>query len=223
MKHRLRALADQGGLGPDGPRRIDSLLAKLERTVKAPTVQSRPVERDRYLAEREYRTILADRRVTQRQRLFVEFLYLTGCRVSELCEIRREHCSVRGTTIIIRVRGKGAKERLVRIPLDLYRRINDVFAGRNLFFETSGGRRYQRQYVSAQVAAVTERVLGRRLSAHALRHGFATRHVARNRDLAAVSRYLGHSSVSVTGDLYVHTQLSDAELFDVAPLPAATS
>ncbi|MGA2764337.1 MAG: tyrosine-type recombinase/integrase [Spirochaetia bacterium] len=45
-----------------------------------------------------------------------------------------------------------------------------------------------------------------------MRHAFATRMIAEGKSLPAVSRYLGHSSVAITGDLYVHDSLGWEDL-----------
>src|SRR5690606_16130924 len=112
-----------------------------------------------------------------RLRLFIRTLYATGCRVSELCGIRLSDCEERGEAVKIRVLGKGRKERFVRIPSDLFKEARAVFGGQEWLFETSGGRPHRRCYVSDSIAALGRRVLDRKISAHVLRHSFATAHV----------------------------------------------
>ena len=52
------------------------------------------------------------------------------------------------------------------------------------------------------------------LSAHALRHSFGTRMATRYPEkIGAVSEYMGHAEVSTTLAFYVHTELTDVELF----------
>jgi integrase len=53
---------------------------------------------------------------------------------------------------------------------------------------------------------------GRHFSPHGCRHTFATRAIERTGKLKAVSEYLGHASVSITLDMYVHEEIADDEL-----------
>ena len=55
--------------------------------------------------------------------------------------------------------------------------------------------------------------LERRISAHPLRYTFATQMLRRGVMIDALSRYLEHSSVSITLDLYCHNKLSDDEIY----------
>ncbi len=50
-------------------------------------------------------------------------------------------------------------------------------------------------------------MLNRDISAHKLRHSFATIKIAKTGKIKAVSEYLGHSSTSITLDMYVHEEL----------------
>ncbi len=101
---------------------------------------------------------------------------------------------------------------LNRVTRELFAEIRAACRGEEYLFETAGGKPYRRSYVSGQIAKITQYAIGRRLSAHKLRHSFATRMVAKTGKIAAVSTYLGHSSVSTTLNLYVHEELGDAEL-----------
>jgi integrase/recombinase XerD len=152
---------------------------------------------------------------TPRQAAFIRFLWATGARVSELCGALLETAVHEGDTVRIRIRGKGNKERTIRITAVLYQQIRETFPNAARYvFETSTGHRYLESYVSHQIAGLGRRVLSRRISAHVLRHSFATRKVlSLPGKLDALSRYLGHSSVAITMNLYVHTAVDDSELF----------
>ncbi len=58
-------------------------------------------------------------------------------------------------------------------------------------------------------------MLGKRFSAHTLRHSFATTALEKTRKIKALSVYLGHSSTSVTLDMYVHEEFSQEDLNSV--------
>jgi len=214
VKARLLLIADSEITDLAERYRFDLTLSRLDRDpdTKAPKLNSVAVKPNKVISRTEYRDLLE--RCTERQRLFIRFLWTTGCRVSEMTGIKHEHCTIEDGAVNIRVRGKGNKERYVRIPLDLYQDIVKTFSGTGYLYHTSAGKQYRRSYVSDQIAKVTLRVLGRRLSAHCLRHTFATRKIADTHKVSAVSEYLGHSDISTTLAMYNHESLTDVELFN---------
>ena len=128
--------------------------------------------------------------------------------------VRLDQCEIQGAAVKIRVMGKGSKERFIRITAELFEQIRAAYPGSTYLFETTSGRKLAREYVSNAVKLIGARI-GRNISAHCLRHSWATRKVQQlPGKLDAVSKYMGHSSTSITLNMYCHTQLSDAELFD---------
>lgn len=213
VKRRVRQLFHDAPI--DARLKIERVLNDLEHDAdtKAPKVNTNEITPDRVLTLQDYRAIL-DACRSARQRAFIMFLYSTGCRVSEMTGIRLEQCDVMGATVKIRVMGKGKKERFVRIPSDLFNQVRGIFNGKTYLFETGPGRQYAREYVSSQIKKIGK-IIGREISAHSLRHSFATRKVQQfPGKLDAVSRYLGHSSPSITLAMYCHSSLTDAELYD---------
>lgn len=215
MKKRLRQLARMGGLGSDLSRNLDQFLKDLdaESETKAPKINTGEVGTDKVITLEEY-MLLIQRARSRRQVMFLQFLWQTGCRVSEMAGIRRADCEVGERAVRIRVNGKGSKERWLRIPRELYNAIRATFTGEEWLFETAGGKAYSRSYVSNQIAKLGRDILHRKISAHSLRHSFATRKIRDTGKIKAVSRYLGHSSTSITLNMYVHESLDDAELFE---------
>ena len=210
VKHRIRLVARTRS--PEERQHMEQRLKDLDADVPPPKVASSAIGADKVVSVSEYRAMLA--KATARQRCFIEALYVTGLRVSELCGALLENCVDQGPRVAVTVLGKFKKERTVYLPLELYGRIRETFGGVRHLLETRNGREYHRNYVSDQVRRLGRRVLGRRISAHSLRHSFATRKVrAFPGKLDAVSRYLGHSSVSITLSLYCHTELSNDEIF----------
>ena len=184
--------------------------------LKCPGTVVSGVGTDKVLSEQEYTTVLMKCR-SRRQRLFIEALYTTGARISELTGITRADCKSDGTVVTLRLKGKGNrnasfKERHVFMAQSLYNRIRDEFRGEIYLFETSGGKRYSRSYVSNQISKITMHAIGRRLSAHKLRHSFATHQIKKHGRLKAVSQYLGHSDISITARFYDHDQLSATDV-----------
>lgn len=179
---------------------------------RAPKVNSTAIGADKYLSPTALQKLIEGAR-SDRQRLFIRFLAATGCRISEALNIKILHCTPEGEKTRMRVTGKGSKERYIAVPIALYEAIRLCFRGTTWIFETGNGKPYTRSYVSGQIAKLGRAVLNRRISAHSLRHTFATLMIRRGVMIDALSRYLGHSSVSITLDLYCHNSLSDDELF----------
>jgi len=215
LKKRLRQLARAGGLGSDLSRNLDQFLTDLDREgeTKAPKTQQAPIERSKFITPDEYDRVLAACKGPKQEQI-IKFLWMTGCRVSEMTGIRLNDCKVEETKTTIRITGKGNKERFIRIPRALFDEIREVFSGDYYLFETRNGKHYHRSYVSNQIAKVSKRAIGRSVRAHALRHSFATRQIRRTNKIEAVSRYLGHSTPAITMSYYVHESLDDGELFN---------
>ena len=65
--------------------------------------------------------------------------------------------------------------------------------------------------MSYEIIKAGKRILGRRISAHSMRHSFATLAIRDGASIKAVSKYLGHSSTAITMDMYVHESLEKAQ------------
>ena len=215
LKARLRQLSRAGGLGSTMSANMETFLRDVDREphTKAPTRQLQPVDRSRYLTDLEYeRTLEACR--GPRQRAWIVFLYATGLRVSEATGIKLADCEEREDRVYLRIMGKGAKERSIYVPRSIYDYMRSTFHGSTYLLETNNGNRYRRETVSGQVAKVIRRATGKKHGAHALRHSFATRVIRKTGKVEAVSKWLGHSSPSITLQYYVHESLDDGDLFD---------
>ena len=148
-----------------------------------------------------------------RDRAFIEVLYATGLRVSELVGLKVTDVNLDGG--FLTTRGKGSKERLVPVGDEavawLKRYLRDgrpALIGKRssprLFVNARGGTSMTRMGVwkvlkSYGVAAG----VGSRLSPHVLRHSFATHLLERGADLRAIQVMLGHSDLSTT-QIYTH-------------------
>lgn len=213
VKKRLRQLSRFNGLGSELNTNLDQFLRDLDRETltKAPKINTHHVDREKYLTKSEALQVVASCR-GPRQTMIIKFLWATGCRVGEVCKICKWDCRQVGGVVNIRVVGRDNKERLVKISVSLYNQICSVFNGFIYLFETSHGKPYNRSYISNQIAKVTRRAVGRTLRAHALRHSFATHKIKEGVPLSYVSRYLGHSSLSITADMYDHGSIDIGDL-----------
>jgi integrase/recombinase XerD len=162
--------------------------------------------------------------VARRDRAILELLYGTGMRISELCGLSLGDLDLEGG--LLRVFGKGAKERVVPVgrharlamaawlaPEGRPRLVPARWARRGdaeaVFLGTRGGR-LRRQAAWEVVKHHGERVgLAARLSPHVLRHSCATHLLDHGADVRVVQELLGHASVATT---QVYTQVSTERL-----------
>ena len=146
-----------------------------------------------------------------RDRAVLELLYATGVRVSELCGLDRTDLDE--SRRLIRVFGKGAKERAVPYGLPAQHALTawlrhgrptlaDAGSGDALFLGIKG-RRLQQTVVRRIVAAAARAAGLPHTSPHDLRHSTATHLLDGGADLRAVQDLLGHSSLSST-QIYTH-------------------
>lgn len=147
-----------------------------------------------------------------RDRTMLELLYASGLRVSELCSLRALDFDAQ--TNLLRVFGKGAKERIVPVHataaaflLDYTRQWRPLFSPKapELFLNRSGKKlsrvgvwKLVRRYaVNAGIRAP--------ISPHTFRHSFATHLLEGGADLRSVQMLLGHSDIAAT-EIYTHVQ-----------------
>lgn len=146
----------------------------------------------------------AERLTALRDQALFELAYASGLRVSELAQLRREHLDLE--LGVLRVRGKGNKERLGPVgkaALQAIRRYWEaekrpspwVFAGPR-------GQPLSRQALWKRMHA-WDRGQGQKLSPHLFRHSFATHMLERGADLRSVQTLLGHADISTT-QIYTH-------------------
>ena len=142
-----------------------------------------------------------------RDRAMLELLYATGLRVSELVTLELGQVNTRQG--VVRVTGKGSKERLVPLgeqALDCLQRYvgearGDLCRGRpsNALFPTQRGAAMTRQAFWYLVRRYAHKAgIQTALSPHTLRHAFATHLLNHGADLRVVQMLLGHSDISTT-------------------------
>jgi integrase/recombinase XerD len=138
-----------------------------------------------------------------RDRAIVELMYSTGARVSEVVAIDLDEVDDSG---LIRVRGKGSKERVVPIGSFAMRSIQAYLvrarpalnqSGATALFLNKRGSRLSRQSIWDLVQRSGE-AIGLDVSPHALRHSFATHLIEGGADVRVVQELLGHASVATT-------------------------
>lgn len=148
----------------------------------------------------------------KRDKAILETLYSSGLRVSELVGLNHEDLDLHAG--LVRVRGKGKKERIVpvgRYALEAIQnylekrspRERDDGVKRALYINRLGSRLSDRS-IRRMILKYTRRIaLNKEVSPHTLRHSFATHLLDRGADLRSVQELLGHENLSTT-QIYTH-------------------
>ncbi|EIM04833.1 site-specific tyrosine recombinase XerD [Rhodanobacter denitrificans] len=197
-------------------RRYYAFLARSEPGFADPTLlierPKLPRSLPKALAEREIEGLLGapDTGTTLglRDRAMLELMYASGLRVSELVELPLAALNPRQG--VLRVTGKGGKDRLVPVGEEALARIGTYLAdarpalakGRQppaLFLSQRGeGMTRQMFWTLVKRYALKVGINPKRISPHVLRHSFATHLLNHGADLRALQMLLGHSSLSTT-------------------------
>ena len=142
-----------------------------------------------------------------RNRLLIEMFYATGCRVSEMINVKIDDIDF--TNRSIRIFGKGSKERIVYYGdyaagyLDSYLK-TDYNKGSNYLFVSSNKDKLTIQEVEQIIKHIMEHLsIKTHVTPHTLRHTFATHLLNNGADIKTVQELLGHASLNTTG-IYTH-------------------
>ncbi|HUT54201.1 MAG TPA: site-specific tyrosine recombinase/integron integrase [bacterium] len=161
-----------------------------------------------------------DKTMGRRDRAMLELFYASGIRLSELTGLDLGDLDLDHR--LIRVRGKGSKERVVPVNERCAAQLRAVIEERHefkpsvldddaqkaLFLSNAGKRispRRVRQVVDKWVRAAA---MARRVSPHSLRHSFATHLLDSGMPIRSIQELLGHESLSTT-QKYTHTSLAE--------------
>lgn len=146
-----------------------------------------------------------------RDKAILEVLYATGIRISELTNLKMQ--DVDFTNKVVRVFGKGSKERIVPINkyalkyLGMYLDIRGSFLKGKLtdyIFLNSKGEAISRESFGLELNKIVKKQgLNKRVTPHMLRHSFATHMLNQGADLRSIQELLGHSDISTT-TIYTH-------------------
>jgi len=160
--------------------------------------------------------------IPTRDKAFLELLYSSGLRVAELTSLDVVDLDIKES--LVRVKGKGRKERIVPIGSKAMEAIQNYLPERislkkkspALFLNNRGGRLTQRSVRRILVAYSRMINLKGAISPHTLRHTFATHLLHEGADLRSIQELLGHSSLSTT-QKYTHVDIRHlTEVYDKA-------
>jgi tyrosine recombinase XerC len=141
-----------------------------------------------------------------RDRAILEILYSTGIRVSELVGLNVDDVDFIGN--IIKVMGKGKKERMVPIGDQALNALKEYLDGRKadnkfIFVNKNGTRLGDRSVRNIINKYILEQAMAQHVTPHMFRHSFATHLLNRGADLRSVQELLGHVNLSTT-QIYTH-------------------
>ena len=145
-----------------------------------------------------------------RNTAMLELFYSSGLRLAELAGLDEDDVNV--SAALVKVRGKGKKERIVPVGTraleairryvsateDQRRKLSREGKGGVLFLNERGGRITTRSIARIVDMATAKSGIGRKISPHALRHSFATHLLSAGADLRSIQEMLGHESLSTT-------------------------
>lgn len=154
----------------------------------------------------------------KRLALFLELFYATGLRVSELISLPLQpfvRLKDAKTLCVIPVMGKGKKERLIPLPPQVLEAVRTYLPVRGVFIKgadspwlfpsSAASGHITRQRVNQLIKAlcVVAGLDPEKVSAHVLRHAFATHLLGNGADLVSVQKLLGHADLGTT-QIYTH-------------------
>lgn len=153
-----------------------------------------------------------------RNKSLLELLYATGLRISELVNLEFKNIDL--NDCIVRIMGKGSKERIVpindtaikylKIYVKDYRHCLVEKEQNNYVYLNNHGKKMTRQGVFKMLKKRTlEANIKKDVSPHTLRHSIATHMLENGADLRIIQEFLGHESISTT---QIYTHLSNQKL-----------
>jgi integrase/recombinase XerC len=165
--------------------------------------------------------------LSARDKAMLEVLYSSGIRVSELVDLEMSDLDLQEG--VLRVRGKGRKDRLTPIGSQAIKAMQRYFELRAIDTRSQNSNCSQRCFLNKHGQSLSTRSVRRKLdkylvsagldpgiSPHTLRHSFATHLLNNGADLRSVQELLGHQSLSTT-QIYTHLSTSRMkEVYDQA-------
>ena len=156
------------------------------------------------------------KKVALRNVLILELLFATGMRISELCSLKSEQFDF--NDYIIKIYGKGSKERLIQICNSSVQQLIDEYRSsiktddNDFFFINRLQNRLSEQSVRYMINDYAEQAqISQHITPHMFRHSFATLLLEEDVDIRYIQQMLGHSSITTT-QIYTHTSISKQKM-----------
>ena len=211
-------------------RKISSIKALYFYLAKKNLIKKSPIERiitpkgkkylPTYMSEQEVDKLLNSpnnkNHLEIRDKAMIEMLYATGMRISELTNLKITDIDM--SRLVIKVKGKGSKERLVPFgeaaleSLKKYLLIRKDNETKEIFLSQKNCKLTRVGFWHRIKIYLNRENLKTSISPHSLRHAFATHLLNRGADLRSVQLLLGHSDLSTT---QIYTHIAKQRLGDV--------
>ena len=212
-------------------RHISSIKSFYSYLVKTSKILSNPAELIKepklglhlptYLNQDEINTLLdikVNDKFSARNKAILELMYATGLRISEVVSLEFKNIDL--DDCIVRVVGKGSKERIVPINdcaidalsdyINIYRPELMIKGENNYIFINNHGNPMTRQAIFKIIKKeCEEKGINKNISPHTIRHTFATHLLENGADLRVIQELLGHSDISTT---QIYTHISNEKL-----------
>ena len=190
-------------------------LLKKKHILVSPVEDIEMIKQEKYLpismSEKEVELLLESPNLNSfigiRDRAMIEMLYATGMRVSELINLKIT--DIDHNRLVVKVMGKGSKERLIPYGevasdyLNLYLKNRKEINSNEIFLSNRGKKITRSAFWNRIKLYLKKENLKESISPHTLRHAFATHLLNRGADLRSVQILLGHSDLSTT-QIYTH-------------------
>lgn len=181
-------------------------LTAEEILLRDPTAKLKPPKQEKRLPKAlsiEELEMMREACQTDRQRAFLEVMYATGCRLSEVHDLNKSDINYQSMSC--KVVGKGDKEREVYFSFKAMYHLRKYLMNRTdddealMVTERKPYRRVSKRAIQREIAKIASLAgLEKRVSPHTLRHTFATLTLNNGADIVAVQHLLGHSDPSTT-------------------------
>ena len=154
--------------------------------------------------------------ISSRNKTIIDFMYSTGCRVSELINVEESDIDIEEA--FVRLEGKGSKQRIVPLGSKVLINLENYLPLRNKDIKNKNNKLFiSKSYKNLDRTAVFRIIkstgvkagIHKELYPHILRHSAATHMLEGGCDLRTVQEFLGHSSVSTT---QIYTKVTKAFL-----------
>ena len=149
--------------------------------------------------------LLIEKAGTSKTRLIIKFLYSSGLRVSELCNLKISDLEITSKNGWVR-KGKGSKDRMFILSDKLIEELKEYLKenkNKKYLFEGPKGPLSSRNIQKIVQRAAKKANINKRVSPHVLRHSFATHLLDNGTDIRIIQELLGHANLNTT-QIYTH-------------------
>ncbi|MEW6171207.1 MAG: tyrosine-type recombinase/integrase [Candidatus Omnitrophota bacterium] len=164
-------------------------LTKIELVIEAGRIQSFRADRD--LSLKDVRRLINSAR-NPREKLLIKLLITTGIRVAEAARLKKSDITIENGAFYITFIAKGNKERKIKLQSQTARELLKYESGKDTLFGIG------RRHIERIIAELSKDILGRVVTPHCFRHGFATELMNQGVSFGKIKEALGHEKIETT-------------------------